>query len=53
MLPERSNSVVIFFEPFSLTITSPLIAWSLPSSIKSARDCGGIEGVVEERYIPL
>ena len=51
-VPTRSNSVVTFLEPLARTITSPLTAWRVPSSIKTARDWEGVDGVVEERYIP-
>ena len=51
-VPTRSNSVVTFLEPLARTITSPLTAWRIPSSIKTARDWEGVDGVVEERYIP-
>ena len=47
--PVKSNSVVIFLDPFARTTTSPLIACKTPSSKKTASDCDGSVGVVVDK----
>ena len=47
--PTKSNSVVTFFDLLALTTTSPRMDCRIPWSMKTARDCDGIEGVVEDR----